>query len=171
MLIPVLKYSFQWLILILLQGLVFNNIYVFGGYGIPLIYIFILLKLPFETPKWFIYIIAFFTGLSIDAFTNTSGMHASACVTLALARVYLVKLLTPRDGYESGTHPSVQALGLNWWISYSSLLIFVHHFWLFSIEVFRFQAFGQVLLRTIASTLVTFVLLLLAQYTIGNRKK
>ena len=37
MLIPVLKYSFQWLILILLQGLVFNNIYVFGGYGFPLI--------------------------------------------------------------------------------------------------------------------------------------
>lgn len=169
MIAPVLRYLFLWIVLVLLQGLVLNNVHIFGGYGTPFLYVLFVLTLPFETPKWLIYLVGFLTGLAIDSFTNTGGMHASAGVTLALGRNQLIKLLTPRDGYETGSHPSINKLGLSWWVSYSSILIVLHHLWLFAIEIFRVEAFGHVLLRTLASSIFTFSLLLVIQYLQGKK--
>jgi hypothetical protein len=169
MITPIIKYIFLWIVLVLLQGLVLNNVHIFGGYGTPLLYVLFVLTLPFDTPKWLLYIVGFLTGLAIDSFTNTGGMHASAGVTLALGRIQLVKLLTPRDGYETGSHPSINNLGVSWWVSYSAILIVLHHLWLFAIEIFRVEAFGQVLLRTLASSIFTFLLLLVIQYLQGKK--
>jgi hypothetical protein len=166
-----LKYLSLGIFVILLQGLVLNNVFIFGGYGTPLVYVIFVLVLPFDMPKWLLYLASFSLGLAIDSFTNTGGMHASACVTLAFSRIKLIKLLTPRDGYETGSSPSVANLGLSWWIIYSGILIFIHHFWLFAIEIFRITALSQIFFRMIASSIFTFTILLVTQYLRSRKNR
>jgi hypothetical protein len=166
-----LKYIFFGFFVVLLQGLVLNNVFILGGYGTPLVYVVFILVLPVDIPKWLLYLASFVLGLAIDSFTNTGGMHASACVTLAFSRIELIKLLTPRDGYEIGSSPTVASLGLSWWIIYSGILIFIHHFWLFSIEIFRITAFSQIFFRILASSIFTFAILLVTQYLRSRKSR
>ncbi|HRE96529.1 MAG TPA: rod shape-determining protein MreD, partial [Flavobacteriales bacterium] len=64
--------------LLLLQGLVLNNLPL-GTYFQPYLYVMFIILLPFETPNWMILPLSFFYGLILDSFTNTYGLHASAC--------------------------------------------------------------------------------------------
>jgi rod shape-determining protein MreD len=73
----IIRYFIIFIILILLQVLLFNNIQ-FSGYINPYVYIMLILLLPVEIPAWSLLLISFFTGLTVDFFTGTPGMHASA---------------------------------------------------------------------------------------------
>ena len=54
-------------------------------------------------------------------------------------------------------------MGLPWFLTYSGLLILVHHLWLFFAEVYRFSAFFSTLTRAILGGLATLGLCLLVQ--------
>ncbi|NJK85385.1 MAG: hypothetical protein HC906_04860 [Bacteroidales bacterium] len=56
---------FRFIILVLLQVFVFNNIHL-SGFIVPYIYILFILLLPFETPGWLLLVSAFLLGFSID---------------------------------------------------------------------------------------------------------
>lgn len=150
--------------LILFQGLILNPISLFGGQVQPMLYVLALLMLPIETPVWLVLIASFLTGGAVDLFTNTLGMHISAALIMAVLRKRILALLAPREGYETGTRPRIDQLGINWFISYAGLLILVHHLWLFFLEVFRFSAFFSTFSRAILSTLATLLLCVLVQY-------
>ena len=95
----ILKYGLISVVLILLQILVLNNIQ-FSGYVNPYVYIMIILILPSLTPSWLILLIAFFTGLVIDLFFGSPGMHASATLIAGFARPFVLRIIAPRDGYD-----------------------------------------------------------------------
>lgn len=141
-----------------------------GRFINPFIYVLFIIVLPFETPKWLLLLSAFTIGITIDMFYNTSGMHAAACVFIAYIRPGVLKLFSPRDGYEFGTQPTIQYLGVPWFISYSVILIVLHHFILFYIEVFRFSEFFSTFFRVILSSIFTLLLVVITQY-LFNRKK
>jgi len=162
MISDIIKYGFIFILLILLQGLILNNIEM-GGYINPYLYVLFILILPFETPKWLSLILGFTLGLSIDIFTSTIGMHTSATVFMAFARIYLLNILRPRDGYEFNTTPSLQDMGLNWFAMYSSILIFLHHLFLFYVESFKFSQIFSTLWRVILSTIFTILLVFIVQ--------
>ncbi len=96
----ILRFSLIFILLILLQVLLFNNIQ-FSGYVNPYVYIMFILLLPVEIPSWLLLIISFFTGLIIDLFTGTPGMHTSATVLAGFVRPYVLRIISPRDGYEA----------------------------------------------------------------------
>jgi hypothetical protein len=102
-------------------------------------------------------------------FYDTAGMHAAATVFMAYIRPSVLKLFSPRDGYEFGTQPTVQYLGLPWFLSYASILISLHHLVLFYLEIFRFSEFFSTLFRVIISSIFTILLVVTAQY-LFNRK-
>jgi len=154
----------RFAVLILLQGLILNQVTILGGQMIPFLYVLAILMLPIETPVWLVLIISFFTGASIDIFTNTMGMHISAALFLGFLRGYILSLLSPREGYEMGVRPRIDSLGINWFISYAGILILAHHLWLFYIEVFRFSHFFSTLSRAILSAAFTLLLCILVQY-------
>lgn len=141
-----------------------------GRFINPFIYILFLIILPFETPKWAILFIAFILGISIDMFYDTAGFHAAACVFVGYIRPGILKLFSPRDGYESGTQPTIQYLGIPWFLSYAGILIVAHHLVLFYLEVFRFSEFFSTFFRAIISSLFTMILIVAIQY-LFNRKK
>ena len=158
----------RFLILILFQVLVLDNIQM-GGYLNPYFYVLFIILMPFETPRWLILITAFLLGVSVDLFTNTLGMHAAASVFMAFLRPWILSIFAPRDGYEPDTFPRIFFYGFNWFLRYSLVMVFFHHLALFYLEVFHFQDFLSTFLRVILSTLVTTATVILSQYFIFRK--
>ena len=57
----------RFIVLVLFQVLVLNNIQ-FSGYVNPFMYVLFILLLPFETPRWLLLLSGFLLGLSVDIF-------------------------------------------------------------------------------------------------------
>jgi rod shape-determining protein MreD len=150
-------------LLVLLQVLIVQNIHL-GAYVILFPYILFILLLPFETPKLLVMLIAFFTGLVIDMFYDTAGIHAAVCTLIGYSRHYVLKVLAPREGYDAGQSPTIQSMGAVWFITYSATIIFIHHLFFFYLEIFRFSEFFTTLLRVFLSTIGTFVFVYVIQF-------
>jgi hypothetical protein len=107
-------------------------------------------------------LLSFATGLIIDFFSGSPGMHTSATVLAGFIRPYVLRIISPRDGYESGSALSMQIYGFRWFLTYTLLIVMVHHTALFYLEVFRFADFFRTFLRVLLSSLfsITFILLI-----------
>jgi len=158
-----LRIIIRFIVLVLFQVVVLNNIR-FGGYINPYLYVLFVLLLPYETPGWLLLILAFLTGYTIDTFTNTPGMHASATVFMAFSRPAVFKLLGLKTEYDPGSFPGIADLGFRTFTTYALLLIFIHHLALFLLEVFRFSEILLTLTRAGLSTALTLLLVIIAQY-------
>jgi hypothetical protein len=128
----VVKNSIRFVIFVLLQALVFNQIEI--GFGIHLMVqpLFIML-LPFETGIFTLMILGFFLGLIIDIFSNTYGLHASSLLIMAYLRPIIFKFYGPREGYDPLKEPSIFDMGSRWFLFVFGYLLLIHHFWYFLI--------------------------------------
>ena len=158
-----LKNIGRFVFLILFQVLILNNIQ-FSGYINPYFYIYFILLLPFETPRWLLLLSAFLLGISLDAFTNTFGLNASACVLMAFVRPFVISAISTGTEFMVGHSPSLKNQGLKWFAYYSIILVMVHHFALFYLEIFRFTEFFQTLLRVLLSSVFTLLIVFIAEY-------
>lgn len=170
MIVEVLRIILRFIVLVAIQVLVLNNIQL-GGFINPYLYVLFLLRLPVRTPRLLLLVIAMATGLTIDMFQNTMGMHAMACVVLAYFRPGWLKIIAPRDGYETDAEPSIRKFGPGWFIAYASVMVLIHHLFLFYIEVFRFSEFFSTLLRVVLSSIVTLLLIIISQYLTMRSKE
>ena len=154
----VLQNIFRFAILVLFQVLVLNNIQ-FLGYINPYLYILFILTLPVQMPRWFVLLLAFALGLTIDAFSNTMGMHAFATVLVAFLRNGIIKLFT---AIEEGNNPipSFHTFGVGAYIKYMVTIVIIHHTTLFLLESFTFAHFWILSAKIILSSLVTILLIL-----------
>lgn len=162
----------RFIALVLLQVLIIRNINL-GTYFIMLPYVLIIISLPFETPRLLILGLSFLVGITIDMFYSTPGLHASACTIMGFARYYVLKFISPREGYDVVVQPTIDDMGLEWFIKYAGVLILVHHFMFFFLEVFRFDEFFRTFFRAIFSSIGTFLMAYLIQflfYTKRSRK-
>lgn len=157
------KYIFRFVILVLIQILIFNNIQL-SGYINPYIYILFILLLPFDTPQWLLLILGFLLGVSIDLFCDTLGMHTIATTLMAFLRPFVLNIIAPQDGYETGSNPTIAFYGFSWFFRYAAILTVIHHFVLFYIEIFNFGGFLSTLFRVILSSAVTLFIIILSQF-------
>ena len=123
-----------------------------------------ILLLPIELPSWLLLILSFITGLIIDFFSGSPGIHTSATVLAGFARPYILRIVSPRDGYESGSDPSMFSYGFRWFFFYALLVVLVHHTALFYLEVFRFAEFFRTMLRVLLSTIFSMAFILLIEF-------
>ncbi|MBK7383455.1 MAG: rod shape-determining protein MreD [Flavobacteriales bacterium] len=164
MIVTIIANVFRFIALMLLQVLVLDHLDIANGWMVPYLYLLFLLMLPFELPAWASLLIGAFTGLVMDLFSNTPGMHMSACVIMMFVRLRWLKLIAPREGYEFGMRPTVPRMGLVWFVTYAGVLILIHHLWLFFVEIHRFDSFFSTFLRAVLSAVFTLGLCLLAQF-------
>ncbi len=158
----------RFAVLVFLQVFLLNNIQL-SGFINPYLYVLFILLLPFETARWFLLFAAFTLGLTIDIFSKTPGLHSSATVLMAFLRPYVLNYLAPRGGYDPGTYPRVYYYGPGWFFKYASVLIFIHHLFLFYLEVFHFYDFFFTLWRVVLSSAFSVFLVVLSQYFIYRR--
>ncbi len=125
---------------------------------------FLFFLLPIDIASWLLLLLCFVTGLIMDFFNGSPGMHTSATVLAGFLRPYVLRIVSPSDGYETSSDPSMTVYGFRWFLSYSLLIVLIHHTALFYLEVFRFADFFRTMLRVILSTLFSMTFILLLEY-------
>lgn len=158
----------RWFILLLTQILLLRNLS-FYNMATPFIYILFLMLLPFSIPNLLLYLIAFVTGLTLDAFYDTLGVNAAACVALAFVRISFISITLNRDGFDE-PEPTLGNMGFKWFILYAILCVFSHHLVLFFLETFRLAEFSYTLFRCFLSGIFTLFAILLIEFIFYNRK-
>jgi hypothetical protein len=165
-----IKHIGRFLLLMAIQVVILNQIY-FGGYITPYIYPLFILMLPFDVRGWVLLITAFFSGLAIDMFSDSMGMHAAASVFMAFMRPFVIQFISSRTDFEPGTEPRVDANGWGWIFFYTLLLIFLHHLALVFIEVFRIDDFFRIIFRSLLSTAFSVAFIMIAHLLMGNTSR
>lgn len=158
----------RFIIVVLFQVLVMDNVMI-SSYVVPYIYLLFILLMPFETPRWMQLLAGFALGLTIDLFNQTPGIHTAATVLATYARIHMLDLMAPRDGYDMETFPRVHYYGLSWFLRYTLIIVFIHHLALFYLEVFELSHFLSTLLRAILSTLLSAATIVLSQYFVFRK--
>jgi hypothetical protein len=160
----------RFFFLVFLQVLILNHINL-GGYINPYFYIYFILLLPFSIPGWMLLFLSFFLGLGIDIFTNTIGLNAAACVMMAFFRPFVISAISSGPESLIGDTPSLRSQGVKWFLYYSIILVLIHHFTLFYLEIFRFSEFMATFVRVLLSSAFTMVLVLISEYLLYPKGK
>lgn len=126
-------------------------------------YLGFLLFLPLRTPIVVQLLLSFGMGLTMDIFYDTGGLHAAAAVLLGFLRPWVLRILTPRDGYDNADTVNVHQMGWQWFMVYMLLLVVLHHAAFFVLELGSFRHFSTTLGKILMSALFTTVALLIVQ--------
>jgi rod shape-determining protein MreD len=127
--------------------------------------------LPVETNPLFLMLIGFLMGVVMDMVYDSLGLHALSCVLIMYLRNYWLARLTPQGGYDTNAVPGIAMSGVQWFLVYITPMIFVHQAVLFFTEVGGFQYFWFTLVKVLASTLYTLLVILIVQYLFpGGRR-
>lgn len=148
---------------VLFQVLLLKNFILFDT-AFCFLYVAFILMLPLELGPIALMLIAFAVGFSVDLFYDSIGVNAAASVFIAFLRPYWLKAITPRGGYEEIVVPNIKTMDLGWFIVYVLPLVLVHHSVLLFLEAGGFGLFLFTLSKILFSTLLTFFVIVLAQY-------
>ena len=140
-----------------------NSSLVLFGLGWNFFYLGFLLFLPIRTSVALQLLLGFAVGFAIDIAHDTGGLHAAAAVLLAYLRPYVLRLLTPRDGYDAQDTVNVHQMGWQWFTVYLAMLITTHHLAFFFLELGSFQHPLLTLGRVGVSLAYTSIVMLIVQ--------
>lgn len=127
---------------------------------IPYIYYLFILWLPFSVSRMGLLVIGFLTGLTLDYFTMTPGLHAAACVLIAYVRPFLINILTPKDTSEFNyREPSPKAMQWTPYAVYVLVLTLLHHTYLTFLEWLSFGSFLDFIIKVISTTGISLLLI------------
>ncbi len=170
MIVKIISHLGLFIVLIAIQVMILNHIQ-WNGYVNPYVYVLFILLLPVETPNWLLLVLALITGLTIDMFGSSGGMHAAATVFMAFARPGVLRLIAPRDGYEAETKLTPHVMGFTWFLTYVTILVFLHHLICFYIEVFRFSEFFITFFKVILNTAITVAMIVIGEYLFAQSRR
>jgi len=150
------KLLVSFILLVLLQVLIFNQI-LFLGYATPFIYIYFIIKLPVTFSRNWVILLGFLLGFVIDLFCLTPGLNAAATTFTAFLRYPVQKLFFEKEEFEH-IEPKLSTLGYDF-IKYIIVIILVHSITLISLEYFSYFNILTILLRIASSALLTFIII------------
>ena len=152
----------QITVFVMVQALVIDNMRLFGIMT-PFIYLYALLKFPFDMSRSAVILLSFFLGLIIDGFSNTFGMHAAACSFIGFIRTPLLGQFADIKELPDRGIPSYRLLGFSKFFYYTLILVTLHHIILFSIDSFGFYQPMQLTVRISSSILLTSLLVFIIE--------
>lgn len=147
---PALVHIFRFMLLVAIQLLFLQQFYygpVASVYLRGFIYPLFLLLLPYRLTAELGMFIAFGTGLLIDLFYDTFGIHASACVALMAVRGFLLDRIQPKGGYNINKALTPANYDWNWFFQYVLFAYIFYSIWLSALEVFQLWKIGTIALR------------------------
>jgi rod shape-determining protein MreD len=159
---------FRFIVLVLAQGLVFNHIN-FLGYINPYPYILFIALFPINNNRTLFIFISFLLGLSVDFFTDSGGIHAAACVTIAYIRPPILKFSFGTI-YDNQTIKFSQ-IEVGSRMGYFAIIVAIHHLILFSLEVFNVADTLLILQKTLFSAIFTTILCTLLSILFSPKRK
>lgn len=158
----------RFIVLILLQIIVFNNINLLG-YVNPYIYIVFLILYPVNANRYGLLIAGFLLGLTMDMFSDSGGIHSAACLFLAYFRPFAFKVAFGLS-YEYQTIKISKEPIVKQFV-FVSIVVLVHHLVLFLLEAFSLALVGKALLKVLFSGIITLIFSLLIINLFSAQKK
>ena len=152
-----LQYFFFAVVLTLLQVLVFNHIHIFG-YATPMPFVYLVLMLHSNTPRWMYVMWAFVAGIVIDIFSNTLGECAAAMTFLGLIAPRLLEAFSPADHGDEGFIPSPHTMQWRGYVRYVSTATFVFTSLFFLMESFSLFDIVRLCIHIFSSSLLTILI-------------
>lgn len=166
----IITYAIIFIVLVLAQVLICNHIALFNV-AIPFIFIFFILRMPMNMSLNLLYTFSFLLGFLIDVFSDTPGINSLACVILAAVKRPVFFAYVPRDDRTTSVVPGMASLGWAVYTKYALSMTAIYCLLVFSIEYFSFASVKDILIMTVSSTLLSFVLLLALDSLIFNRRE
>lgn len=162
----------RFFIFILVQVYILNKVPHLHQFIVPYLYFLFLLWLPFSISRIGLLVIAFITGLTLDFFTMTPGLHAAACLLLAYVRPFVINILTPKDPTEFNyREPSPRAMGWTPYLVYALVLTVFHHGYLVLLEWLSFGSFLHFLIKVVSTTAISMLLIITTELLFPRRMK
>lgn len=158
----------QILALAVIQVLLFNHIH-FMGYGLPLIYVAMLLYIPADANRNATMIWAFIMGMVMDMFANTAGLSSASLTLAALIQPVLLKASLPKDALEDMV-PSYQTMGKWNHLRYLTILLLVHHLAYFCLESFSFFNLIELAIAAGTSFASSWLIIVLIETLRGHKQ-
>jgi hypothetical protein len=117
-------------------------------------------------------IVGFITGITLDFFMMTPGLHAAACVLVAYLRPFIINILAPKDvsGF-SYREPSPKAMGWTPYLVYTFILTLFHHCYMVLMEWLSFGTFIDFIIKVIATTGISMLLIITTELLFPRRLK
>ena len=159
----ILRIVGRFVLLLLIQLLVLNNVYL-TGYVMPMLYVLAILMLPTDMKRIPMLLAAFSVGLLMDIMSNMLGFHALACTIVAMMRILFADRILTRGEPTIISTPSIYSVSPQYFVIYLLILLAAYYFVFFTLELFGFRNFGSLLIATIASTVTTALLSVLYQF-------
>lgn len=159
-----LKNIIRFVLFILFQVYILNQIPPLHQFIVPYVYFLFILWLPFNINRFWLLLISFLLGLTLDYFTGTYGLHAAPCVLIAYIRPFLLNLLIPQETAEQlYIEPGRKSMGWAPYALYVGILTFVHHFYLVLIEWLQFGNFVYFIGKVAGTTAISLLMIFLAE--------
>ncbi len=167
-----LRNTIRLAIFILLQVYVLNKIPALHQFIIPILYYLFILWLPFSISRATLLLTGFITGIILDFFMMTPGLHAAPCVLIAYLRPFIINILAPKDatGF-SYREPSPKAMGWTPYLVYSFVLTLAHHGYLVLLEWLSFGSFFHFVIKVIATTGISMLLIITTELLFPRKLK
>ncbi len=155
---PILINSFRFVLLVIVQVLIFNQLNLFGFVN-PMVYVLFFYWYPLRNNRPLFLLISFFLGFTIDLFSDTMALHAIASITLAYARPVLMRFCFGANyEFQGFTFKSTTRLQR---ITFLLLLILLQHIIFFTLEILSFSHILLILKKIVFTSIATLLLCVL----------
>lgn len=159
--IDLLKGIALFVVLLLAQVLVLNQVHLFGC-ATPLLYVYAAMPFRRNYPRWAILVWCFLMGLAVDAFANTPGVASASMTFMGFIQPYVLMLFVNRDSPDD-LKPSMRQLGVAKYFAYALIMTFLYCLMFFSLEDFSFFDWLHWLLSVVGSTILTLLVILVIE--------
>ncbi len=156
------KAVFLWLFYVLFHIFITRH-WVFLDNALCLVYLGAILFLPSELSAMAVLLIGFGTGLIVDSFDNTLGMHTAALTLVAFLRPYIINSQLVQKNNDTQIVLSLSALGIANFLAYISILVIIHTTLLLLIDIGSFSYLLTTFIKIISTIFLTTIMLTLTQ--------
>ncbi|MEO9868976.1 hypothetical protein [Ekhidna sp.] len=132
-------------------------------------YVGFLLLLPRTLSRSYLMIIGFFSGLLVDVFTNTPGIHASASVLVLFLRNFWLNVIYQES--QELFNLNVSSLKKSGFLYFIFPLVFIHHLTIFIVENGGLHLFGMVFTKVLFSSIFSTTIIFVVNFVISSNNR
>lgn len=159
-----------YLVLMPAQAIFFNHLVLFNV-AVPLVFIYLIITLPVTFSANLAMTIGFLTGLTVDILSDTPGVNALACTVLAFIRRPVFHLYVASDIDLAEQRPSLHTMGTAAFLKYALTMVVIYCLMVFSVEAMQIFNLRLYLLRVVASSVFTFIIIYAIAALTGSRRE
>lgn len=159
------------IVLVLTQVLICNHILIFNV-AMAFVFIYVIIRMPMDMKTDALLTWAFLCGLLVDLFSDTPGVNSLACTILAMLKGPCMYAYVPRDDRTKSIAPSIRELGFAVYGKYLLTMSGIYCFLAFTIEYFNFADIKEIIIMTVSSAILTFLVILgIDSLIVSNEKR